>query len=391
MNFEIKENKYLKVAHIVNKLLSRLSTQSTAEIRNIIKNVSTSDANIDFDKFSNSFAKEYWLRNYWKSVYFFEYESLPIAIDLIRQSKIEILVLGAGSASDTIACMVWLSKTLKTNRKISITLVDRSQKQLDLASKLINNIRKEVSNINFNINYKKLEIKDWDLTPNSIDLVLMSHFLTENYQGTNNILEKVRLVVRERAQVVIIERQKDRTWKKAKDTLNNMGIPVLDMKTYKKDLISLLSPLDDEKDDLLTMTPHYVLARLPENKYQIDIVAKFFRSWKGQSTKLLEEIFHKNAKYYEKPMLDKPFTGLNAINEYWEDNPLSQRNIKVKPKKIGYEYGHILCEFGGDFDTPKQHIDISGVLIFDIDSKTRQIKQLREYFNTIKRPFEVVQ
>src|SRR5258706_1409340 len=383
-------NMYLKVAHTISDLLSGLSSKSSIEIKNLFKSTSRLDLNLDYDKFSDSFTKEYWLRNYWKAVYFFEYESHPITIDLGRQSVIEILVLGAGSAAYTIACMVWLSKTSKTKRKISITLADRSQKQLELARRLINRVKNEIGNVNFDINYKKVDIKNWSLTANSVDLVLMSHFLTENPEELGSLLENVKLAVREKAQVIIIERQKDKIWQKTRSVFMDMGIPVFDMKIYKDNLINLFS-LEDDKSDLLTMTPHYVLARLPEDKYQIEIIAKYFQAWRGQSTELLTEIFQKNAKYYEKPMVDNPFKGLGSIKEYWEDNPLSQRKIQVKPKRLGYESGYIMSEFGADFDTPKQHIDIQGVMVFDIDRKTKLIKELREYFNTVKRPFGVIQ
>jgi len=103
------------------------------------------------------------------------------------------------------------------------------------------------------------------------------------------------------------------------------------------------------------------------------------------------EIFSKNAKYYEKPMIDPPVKGLDAIKGYWEVNPILQKNIQVKAKRVSYESRYIMCEFGGDFDTPKQHIDIQGSLVFDIDPRTKQIRELREYFNTVKTPFEMVQ
>ena len=45
-----------------------------------------------------------------------------------------------------------------------------------------------------------------------------------------------------------------------------------------------------------------------------------------------------------------------------------------------------MCMFGGNFETPKQHIDIQGAFYFYIDSHTQKIERLVEQFTTKKTP-----
>ncbi len=380
-------DQYLRVSRIISDSLHVLSSNSGIEIKNLLKNISESNLDINYDKLSYSFTKEYWLRNYWKAVYYFEYKSKPLTVDFNREGSIEVLILGAGSAADTIACLVWLNKTFKLKNKILFTLVDRSQKQLDIAQKLLEKVKPEISNIKFDVKYEKVDIKNWKPIANSTDLLLMSHFLTENPEELDDLLDKAKLAVREKAQIVTIERERDKVWQRTRDRFMDIGIPVVDMKVYKDELVNLLKSVEDEKSDLITMTPHYLLAKFPDDKYQVDMVVKFFRAWRGQSIELVKEIFSKNAKFYEKAIIDPPMTGLKSIKGYWEENPMLQKDIQVKAKRVSYEAGYTMCEFGGYFDTPKQHVSIQGMMVLDIDQRTRQIKELREYFNTIKTPF----
>lgn len=347
------------------------------------------DSDIDYDRFAESFAHLYWLRNYWKAVHFFEYEYSPkfpiLDGDFAGDPFPRVIVWGAGSAADTVALMAWLNENFPLNT-ISITLIDRSQKQLDLAKRLIREVEKVLDKATFRVSYQKLDIHKWNPESDSADTILMSHFLTENSGELHNLLKKAKYALRGRGEVIVIERERDAVWAKAAALFANLGISVYDT-DLSDDKLSYLYPIL-KKEKLETITPHYVKASLPEKKYQADIVAKYFQAWRLQSLDLIDEIFSKDAVYDEKPGIEKTIRGIDGILNYWRLNPALQKNIHVYVRNVAYGDSTIVCAFEGNFDTPKQHIIIRGAMNFFIDPFAEKINKLTEYFGTEKSPLK---
>lgn len=381
-------NRYAQIAEIAKQILGfpdpAISVDSKAA--NLLRTkMMRCDSDTDYDRFAESFARLYWLRNYWKAVHFFEYEYSPkfpiLDDDFAINSFPKVIVLGAGSAADTMAFMAWSNEKFPL-KVIPITLIDRSQKQLDLAKRLIKEVEKVLDKVTFRVSYQKLDVCAWNPEPNSADMVLMSHFLTENSGELLNLLKKAKYALRRRGEAIIIERERDAVWTKAAELFANMGISIYDT-DLSNDKLSCLYPIL-KKEKLETITPHYVKASLPEKKYQAGIVMKYFQAWRFQSLDLINEIFSKDAIYDEKPGIEKTIRGIDGILNYWQLNPVLQKNIRVYVRNVAYQDNTVICAFEGNFDTPKQHIVIRGAMNFFIDPFTQKVNKLTEYFGTEK-------
>lgn len=129
-------------------------------------------------------------------------------------------------------------------------------------------------------------------------------------------------------------------------------------------------------------------SKTPEQKKQNKLVEKYFKAWETKSVELITEIFDKDAVYDEKPGQEEPLRGIEAIQEYWRDNPLSQENWTMKHKIIGYspDESSIWSDFKGSFDVRGNHVEIDGVIEFATSPNHKKIVRLTEYFTTTKTP-----
>ena len=133
--------------------------------------------------------------------------------------------------------------------------------------------------------------------------------------------------------------------------------------------------------------PH--LLETTEEHIQKELVDQYFHAWRNQSLELVTEVFASDAVYDEKPGKKEPLQGIEAIQDYWLVNPLSQRNIQMESRIVGFsDENSVWSEFNGGFDLRGQHVEIKGVIQFTVDLGTRKISRLTEYFTTEKSPFE---
>jgi len=129
------------------------------------------------------------------------------------------------------------------------------------------------------------------------------------------------------------------------------------------------------------------LVETPNQAIQRGLVEQYFEAWRTQSLEKISNIFTSDAAYDEKPGIEEPLMGTEAIQSYWRKNPLSQRNIQIDSKIIGFSgTDSIWTDFNGNFDVRGQHVDIKGIIQFTIDSAINRIKRLSEYFTTEKTP-----
>lgn len=381
--------KYLKIARVVEKYIDKnLPSQNLQKktLKTIYK--SGDPASVNYNHFAFEFAELYWLRNYWKAVYLFEYEySLKESLKnklAVNSKPLRILSLGAGPASDIVALMIWLSlhgNLLGT--KVSITLMDMRSKQLALAKNIINEVLPYLENVEFEFTYERAEIENWRPGRNSADIILMGHFLTANLITLPAILRKVKYAVAGDGDILIMERERDPVWRAAVEELFNLGLAPYSTGLSDDKFHHMLESLPDSIVDE-NITPHYVKTRVPANKYQLDLISKYFQSWRFQTTDLLGDIFVKNAVYNEKPGQEPAVCDISGIRNYWKRHPMLQDNINLWIRGIGYGDYNVVCAFEGEFDTPKQHISIKGALSFYIDNYFEKVKGLDAYFGTVK-------
>lgn len=376
---QLVSNIYSLIAENIKKYLR--TTESTDCTRDFFKlQKMPSDNSIDYSNFSKDFAKLYWLKNYWKAVYFFEYEYI-----LKRLDNFKVLSLGSGSAADTVACMVWLNEHMGLNSEICIELLDKSEEQLSLAKLLIEIVYPKLEKVKWKIDYRKIDLSEWEPEENSYDLILMSHILTENNSQIQSVSKKIKSAVKGLGDILIIEREQDPTWQKAIEILNKLGISVYDSNVSNPNFLEIKNRyvVENQKNS----DPHYIKASVPNLKFQADIVMNYFNAWNHQSTNLIREIFSSHAIYDEKPGIEPTIFGINDIVEYWKINPMSQSNIKLQVKNVAYCDNLAVCSFKGDFNTTKQHIIIQGSMNFFIDPHSKKINKFTEYFGTTKTPF----
>lgn len=133
------------------------------------------------------------------------------------------------------------------------------------------------------------------------------------------------------------------------------------------------------------------LIETPQQTAQKKLVERYFHAWETQSVDEITEIFSSGATYDEKPGIEKQLLGIDAIKAYWETNAVSQRNIIVGHRIIGFskDGSTIWAEFKGGFDVRGKHIDIDGVIGFTTDLRARKITHLTEFFTTDKTSLEL--
>lgn len=255
VNNQEENSIYARVACRIEPLLHFIdadppSNTSTDTLKETIKNFGTS---IDYDRYGQAFIKLYWLRNYWKALYCFKHE---MNLENVKR----VVVLGSGSGADTVALLAAVHQQYP-ERILHATLVDKSQKQLDLASQFIAHAESEFTNSALKVNFKKQEIKDWTPQQNSSDLVVLSHVLTENPQDIERILKKVHAAITDNGSICIIERERDPIWIQAREILQDMNMNVHDSKVKPDLLKKLLMPLGAESVEYADITPHYIIAQ----------------------------------------------------------------------------------------------------------------------------------
>lgn len=129
------------------------------------------------------------------------------------------------------------------------------------------------------------------------------------------------------------------------------------------------------------------LVDTPIQRIQRQLVDQYFHAWQTQSIEILADVFAPEAEYDEKPGMKEPLHGLEAIQAYWRINPLSQRNIQIQSKIVGFSGGNsIWSEFEGSFDVRGQCVRIKGFIQFTIDPNKKKVTRLTEYFITDKSP-----
>lgn len=129
------------------------------------------------------------------------------------------------------------------------------------------------------------------------------------------------------------------------------------------------------------------LLETEEQRLQRELVEQYFEAWRTQSLALATEIFSPDAVSDEKPGKEEPLEGIEAIQEYWKINPLSQQNIQVDSSVVGFSDENSLWTlFNENFDVRGQHVGINGVIQFTIDTETRKIQRLTKYFTSEKSP-----
>ncbi|MDB5175297.1 MAG: ubiE [Candidatus Saccharibacteria bacterium] len=127
------------------------------------------------------------------------------------------------------------------------------------------------------------------------------------------------------------------------------------------------------------------LAESREEARKTALVDAYFAAWKQQSVTSISEIFTDDAIYDEKPGILPPLVGLEQIQNYWRQNPLSQENIRIDHHIIGHTpYDNaVWASFKARFLAKSNPDAINGIIRFNTDPQDRKITRLTEWFEHV--------
>jgi hypothetical protein len=167
--------------------------------------------------------------------------------------------LGSGSGVDAIVCLAVLNNRLNEGAQVFIHLVDRSDRQLELAEQLLSLVQIQLNNINVHITYEVADINYWMGSNLHSDIVLLNHVLTENKEYVEGMLNIAMLVLNDRGQLFITERERDPVWIEAIKRLEPANLALRDFSPNPDQLQLLADAVGDFS--FLDITPHYVVAK----------------------------------------------------------------------------------------------------------------------------------
>jgi hypothetical protein len=112
------------------------------------------------------------------------------------------------------------------------------------------------------------------------------------------------------------------------------------------------------------------------------------KGWTLRDPKLLEELFTKDAKYYEKPF-SLPFEGIDSIKDYWKVVAQTQSNIKFEYKILSVSETEGIAHWKASFSRkPKEFVKLDGIFVVTLNSKNK-CTLFKEWWQSYKTEFEV--
>ena len=380
------DNQYLQVVRRVEKLLKaavRPDSIATQDMRTMIAKQPWA---INFDAVADVYNSLYWTRNFWKAAYFFDYEyalTPKTKHRLYDSQTLDVTFVGSGAGPDVLALMVWCNFNLPFIT-LRLTVIDHSQKQLDLLAKFIDETKDLIDDIDVKVRYLHMDQAYWHPARDSSDLVILGHFLVENPHTVHYLLAKSKDAVREGGDIVVIERPDDTALLHAKQILANAGLTV--HHTTTNDARVELVKQNLTFVGKTGISSHYLRATQPDKKRKSEIVSAYFEAWRSRSIEPIHQIFSADGSFNYRQDQIEPINNLDDMLDYWRTRPMRQSDVKVLIRNVTYTENVAICAFEGDLDTASTHEVVKGALTFHIDSYTNKIKHLAAHYGVTKTP-----
>jgi SAM-dependent methyltransferase len=372
----------LRVSKRLQSCLRELSHHTTHEGIALLKDAFAANTchSLDYEKSAYDFAYVYFLQNFWKGALLF-HKSVTFAR--------RILDIGAGSGATTFAYLTLLNDFLRDQDfritpkfEVHVALVDKSRKQLKLASDLLNEISSEWRNLTVFPHFETTEFAHWN-TNSHFDVALMGHVLNENTGRIRGFLEKAFELADCNSRIYLIERTDDPCWNEVNEGVSDLCLPRTEGRI--SDQIRFLKPFKAfPKGRHASTESRYMVLRCPEEKILARLLRKYFTAWRTQSVELLDEVFADNAEYYDKPF-SRPLQGLKAIRKYWTDKVLIQQRIRISISRVGYSDLDAIAEWKSLFGLKGQQVEVRGCLLLRLDPSSQRIARLDEYYTSHKQ------
>ncbi len=364
----------LRIAEYLHRCLNldRISEKRLVDLKRYYSEKVCPD--IDYNKYAKPFATLYFIENYWKTV---------CVLSCLTFNPVHKMVdAGCGSGAVLFAYLTFLENYLSRQInsilcpneitswkwRIEVTLVDRSNIQLQLLSKILNHVKKYFPHLQIIPEYINQDLIDWQPFPHCTDLITFGHVLTENHQKIEKILGKSYEALTKFGNLYIIERPEDSIWEEIMNTINRNLI----LSSSGKCKVNCNENFRDKQ-------AKYCVLKSYENPDLWVLLKKYFNAWEKQSLELLDQIFSENAKYYVKPF-GPPLDGIYQIKKYWAEKVQRQKNIKIKVHQIAYFNKIIFAEWESKFNYDNSKNHLLGTLILEYDDDIGKIIVLREYY-----------
>jgi ketosteroid isomerase-like protein len=120
---------------------------------------------------------------------------------------------------------------------------------------------------------------------------------------------------------------------------------------------------------------------IPPHKKLVSLLRLYFRAWQHKSLADIEELFSNDAEYHDKPF-KLPYSNLEQIKSYWEDNVLIQKDIRLQVLRVAYTRSESFAEWEAEFIQHGKQTTLKGMLVLVVDVDKGQVAELREYYQS---------
>lgn len=336
---------------------------------------------IDYEMYSGAFAYSYFLSNFWKA--FRVVSSGPSSLPR------RVLDAGGGSGAALLATLAWLDTVAAPDVwSVQAVLVDRSGRQGALAAQLVEAACPALEHLRIDFRFRADDLLERSAWEDDVDLVLLSHVLTENAPNVATFLRHAADSLRADGSMVVLERIDDDIWASIDEVLPSLAlsgrVAETEMRTETPaGEVPMLYPPDASLES--SLATRYVWLRAPHWRGMSALVQRYFCAWRSRDVSLLDEVFSADATYRVHPNRP-PIEGLEGIREYWRREVLPQRNIRTHVRNLLFGEALVEFEWDAEFELGATHVELDGLMSWDVDTRRGRITALRESFRATRRP-----
>lgn len=374
------EPAFATVAKAIEAAISRRDNVSSSDIRRL-ECLVRSGRHVDYETAAEAFAQRYLMVNFWKVATALEH---TLRRDLLFSNEnMRVLDLGAGSGASTLALLASVAADAPQVRRVSVTLVDRSERHMTIARDILEAIR-NVLPVRIEVSTEQL-----DLDSNSnlrrlaadADVVLASHLLTEmDAERAVPFAAQVLEACAAGALAVFIERLDDPLWHSVLSCARQTALPSASGAAVQDARYMALNRFE-ASTRRYELPVAWVSATVPDWPWVPGLVRRYFRAWRQQSVELLDLVFAPEASYHEHP--DEPrMEGLDAIRSYWRRKVLTQRDPEPEIVSIAYGCAAAHIEWRASTVIRGRARELAGSMILEVDPDRERVIALREYFTS---------
>ncbi len=325
----------------------------------------------DYDRVHAAFAAEFLLVNYRKCAE---------ALDAARPAPTGTVVdLGCGSGAAAVAALVYLFN--HRLNKVTVHLLDRSARQLELASALVRAVADRLGEERrFEVDIRTA-CGDWP-TEKVADvskpaMVVASHVLTENPRRASDFLDQAVGLAGPQGSLTVIERGDDRLW------------AVLEAQARESVLVRRTGCLDVHAPTAdgtsRTWATRWLTFEPGPYQHCERAVRGYLTAWRKRDPDHLPAVFAEEAIYQDKPF-QPAIEGLAGIREYWRKEVASQRSVAVVVESVAYRPDGAHLEWTARLARGEDTVKVVyGFMVMEISS-SGLIRELRECYRSQREP-----